>query len=63
MVRELIKKHRELLTRQQVTTINGQVKAGNKEGALKGLIKILRRQGVIIEDNKLKNRPTYTIYK
>ena len=63
MIRELIKNHRELLTRQQVTTINGQVKAGNKEGALKGLIKILRRQGVIIEDNKLKNRPTYTIYK
>ena len=63
MIRELIKNHRELLTRQQVTTINGQVKAGNKEGALKGLIKILRRQGVIIEDNKLKNRPTYTLYK
>ena len=29
MVRKLIKEHRELLTRQQVTTINGQVKAGN----------------------------------
>ena len=56
MIRELIKNHRELLTRQQVTTINGQVKAGNKEGALKGLIKILRRQGVEIEYSKYKNR-------
>ena len=51
MVRKLIKEHRELLTRQQVRTINGQVRAGNEEGALKGLIKILRRQGVEIEYN------------
>ena len=51
MIRKLIKEHRELLTRQQVTTINGQVKVGNEEGALKGLIKILRRQGVEIEYN------------
>ena len=51
MVRKLIKEYRELLTRQQVTTINGQVKAGNEKGALKGLIKILRRQGVEIEYN------------
>ena len=51
MVRDIIKEYRHLLTRQQVTTINGQVKAGNEEGALKGLIKILRRQGVEIEYN------------
>ena len=51
MIRNIIKEYRYLLTRQQVTTINGQVKAGNEEGALKGLIKILRRQGVEIEYN------------
>ena len=49
MIRNIIKEYRHLLTRQQVTTINGQVKAGNEEGALKGLIKILRRQGVEID--------------
>ena len=49
MIRNIIKEYRHLLTRQQVTTINGQVKAGNKEGALKGLVKILKRQGIIID--------------
>ena len=49
MVRKLIKEYRDLLTRQQVRTIIGQYKAGNEEGALKGLIKILRRQGVEID--------------
>ena len=48
MIRNIIKKNRHLLPRQQVTTINGQVKAGNKEGAFKGLKKILKRQGVEI---------------
>ena len=51
MIRNIIKEYRHLLTRQQVTTINGQVKAGNEEGALKGLTKILKRQGVEIEYN------------
>ena len=51
MVRKLIKEYRELLTRQQVPTINGQIKAGNEDGALKGLKKILKRQGVDIEYN------------
>ena len=51
MIRNIIKEYRHLLTRQQVTTINGQVKAGNSEGALKGLVKILKRQGVNIEYN------------
>ena len=49
MARHLIKEYRHLLTRQQVTTLNGQIKANNKEGALKGLKKILKRQGVDIE--------------
>ena len=51
MVRKLIKEYRDLLTRQQVRTIIGQCKAGNEEGALKGLAKILKRQGVNIEHN------------
>ena len=51
MIRKLIKEYRELLTRQQVTTLNGQIKADNEEGALKGLKKILKRQGVEIEYN------------
>ena len=49
MVRKLIKEYRHLLTRQQVTILNGQIKADNEEGALKGLIKILKRQGIIID--------------
>ena len=49
MVRKLIKEYRHLLTRQQVTTLNGQIKSGNEEGALKGLVKILKRQGILID--------------
>ena len=49
MIRNIIKEYRHLLTRQQVTTINGQVKAGNEEGALKGLKRILKRQGITID--------------
>jgi hypothetical protein len=51
MTRKLIKKYIHLLNRQQVKTLNGQIKAGNEEGALKGLSKILKRQGVNIEYN------------
>ena len=51
MVRKLIKEYRGLLARQQVRTIIGQCRAGNEEGALKGLKKILKRQGVNIEHN------------
>ena len=51
MVRKLIKKYRHLLTRQQVTTLNGQIKAYNEEGALKGLKIILKMQCVNFEYN------------
>ena len=51
MTRKLIKKFMHLLNRQQVKTLNGQIKAGNEEGALKGLIKILKRQGIIIDQS------------
>ena len=43
MVRKLIKEYRHLLTRQQVTTLNGQIKADNEEGALKGLKKNIKK--------------------
>ena len=51
MTRKLIKEYIHLLNRQQVKTLNGQIKTGNEEGALKGLKKILKRQGVEIEYN------------
>ena len=51
MSRKLIKKYIHLLNRQHVKTLNGQIKTGNEEGALKGLVKILKRQGVEIEYN------------
>ena len=63
MVRYLIKEYKSYLTRQEVKTINGQSKAGNEEAALKGLKKILRRKGIVIEDRKFKNGATYSIYK
>lgn len=40
-----IKKYSGILTRQQIKTLHGQVKAGDKEGAYKGLVKILKRVG------------------
>lgn len=55
MVRYLIKEYRPYLTRQEVKTINGQSKAGNEDAALKGLKKILRRKGIVIENRKFKN--------
>ena len=52
MVRYLIKQYRPYLTRQQVRTLNGQWKAGNEEAALKGLKKILEREGIDIGNTK-----------
>ena len=56
MTRKLIKEYIHLLNRQQVKTLSGQIKIGNEEGALKGLKKILKRQGVEIEYSKYKIR-------
>lgn len=39
---EVIKAHKDKLTRQQLRTLKGQCKAGDIDGALKGLHKILR---------------------
>lgn len=56
MVRKLIKQYRPYLTRQQVKTLNGQCNAGNPEAALKGLTKILKREGINIEYSKYTNK-------
>ena len=40
---KLIKAHRARLTRQQYSTLKGQVMAGDSDGAMRGLDKILRR--------------------
>lgn len=38
-----LKAHRARLTRQQYSTLKGQVLAGDSDGAMRGLDKILRR--------------------
>lgn len=40
---ELIKAHRDKLTRQQFNTLKGQCRAGDIDGALRGLHRILGR--------------------
>ena len=40
---EVIKAHKNKLTRQQLRTLKGQCKAGDIDGALKGLNRILGR--------------------
>ena len=42
-----IKKHRDKLTRQQVKTLCGQVKAGNTAAAMRGLDKLLAKGGAV----------------
>lgn len=42
----LVRRYRAHLTRQQVRTLVGQIKAGNADGAMNGLSKILERKGV-----------------
>lgn len=41
-----LRKYRRYLTRQQLSTLVGQVKAGDPNGAMNGLDKILTRRGV-----------------
>mgnify|MGYP006361747173 CR=1 FL=1 len=42
----VLRQYRVYLTRQQVRTLVGQIKAGNADGAMNGLSKILERKGV-----------------
>ena len=39
-----LKQHRQLLTKQQIRTLKGQILAGDVEGAEKGLNKILNER-------------------
>lgn len=39
-----LKKHRHLLTKQQLTTLRGQVLAGDPDGAMKGLKRLLKEK-------------------
>lgn len=41
-----LKDYRQYLTKQQVTTIKGQIMSGKITAAMKGLNRILERQGV-----------------
>ncbi len=41
-----LRKYRGYLTRQQIRTLAGQIKAGDANGAMNGLSKILERKGV-----------------
>lgn len=42
----VLRKYRAYLTRQQVRTLVGQIKAGDVDGAMNGLSRILTRKGV-----------------
>lgn len=39
----LLNQHRDKLTRQQFNTLRGLIQAGDEDGAMKGLAKIIRR--------------------
>lgn len=41
--RRLLFEHKDKLTRQQFSTLKGQIERGDEDGAMKGLAKILRR--------------------
>ena len=47
IVLKLIEQNKKKMTQQQYRTLKGQCRSGDVEGALKGLNRILRRNGVI----------------
>ena len=42
---KILKIHKNQLTKQQYKTLKGQVRAGDTEGAIKGLNKLIKKQG------------------
>ena len=40
----ILNSHKKEITQQQYMTIKGQIKAGNAEGAIKGLNRLLRKK-------------------
>ncbi len=53
---KLLGKHKHILSRQELRTIKGQVLAGEYEGALRGIMTILRRKNIYIDNEKLEHR-------
>ena len=52
---ELLYKYREMideLTEQELRTLRGQARAGDKDGALRGLCKLIRRKKVIADGQR-----------
>lgn len=45
---QILKKHKDQLTKQQYKTLKGQVRAGDTQGAIKGLNKLLNKQSKVI---------------
>ena len=41
---QILKKYKNQLTKQQYKTLKGQVRAGDTQGAIKGLNRLLKRQ-------------------
>ena len=41
---QILKKHKDQLTKQQYKTLKGQAIAGDTQGAIKGLNRLLKRQ-------------------
>lgn len=39
-------KYRHLLSRQQVRTLKGQIRAGNEDAAMRGLYKLIKKKGI-----------------
>ena len=43
---QILKKYKNQLTKQQYKTLKGQILSGDKEAAMKGLNKLLKRKAV-----------------
>lgn len=53
---KILAKYRGFLTKQEIRTLRGQIKAGDVEAAKKGLEKLIKRREVCAEAPK-GNRP------
>lgn len=51
-----LRQYSSYLTRQQLRTLAGQIKAGNVDGAIKGLNTILERAGRKVGETTQRNR-------
>ena len=44
---KLLKKYKNNLSKQQVSTLKGQALSGDIEGAKRGLFKLLKKKGIV----------------